>query len=207
MNRIPKSILNCCNNMVISSTLNVTLLRQLTGSVLFFLLIVIGCATPPKTTLAPLPIPILNQSLLEGHTTITGSGMPNGTINVFLDGIPVTKGTTTANGTFDLQVSPLTAKQIVTATQTVAGQTSSHSLPVHVRRATLTQIEIHPVLPIPIDQGQTLAFTAGGLFSNGKTVTSLPGIMWSIEDPTVATIDSEGTVTGIKGGAHDDPGE
>lgn len=183
--------------MDIHPALNMKLLRQLAGRALLILLIVAGCATPPPK---PTPAPMLNPSLLEEQTNVTGSGVPNGTVEVLLDGTPVAKGTVTAKGTFDLEVPALALDQVVTATQTITGQTSALSPSVIVERAPLTQIEINPGLPMTIEQGQTLSFTAKGLFSNGGTEDPLPGITWSIEHPTVATIDADGTVTGIDAG-------
>lgn len=169
--------------------------------VLILTLVVAGCATPPKPTITPTPIPLLAPSLLEGQTTVTGSGVPNATVEVLLDGIPLANGTVTAKGIFDLEVPALALDQVVTATQTITGQTSPPSPSVIVKRAALTQIEINPRLPMIIEQGQTLSFTATGIFSNDKTEDPLSRITWSIENPTIATVNTEGLATGIEAGS------
>lgn len=193
-------------NIWIYRGLNMKLLGQFAGWVLSVLLILAGCATPSSRFLtvnihhptpAPPPTPSVNPSLLEGETTVTGSGVPHARVDILLNGGPITKGTIAANGHFDLEVSSLTADQVVTATQTVTGQTSAPSLPVIVKRAILTQIEINPASPMTIKQGQTLPFTVSGLFSNGRTEVPLPGVTWFIESPTVATIDADGMATGV----------
>ena len=170
---------------------------QLVGGSLLLLLLVAGCVTPPPQ---PTPAPRLNPSLLESQISVTGSGIPDGMVDVLLDGTRVARGKVTEKGTFDVDVPVLEPGQIITATQTINGQTSAHSLPIIVEKASLTEIEIHPALPLTIDQGQTLPFTVRGLYSNGRIEDPLPGVTWSIENPTVATIDAEGIVTGITAG-------
>ncbi len=178
--------------------LNWEFLYKLTIGALFSFFILTGCATPPKP--APLPIPVLNPALLEGQTSVTGSGIPNSTVDLFVNGKPVTRGTTATNGKFHIEVSPLSGRQLVTATQTISGRTSPYSSPVLVKKATLSQVIIYPGFSMTIEPGQTYSLTAKGLFSNGRIEDPLSGITWSIQNPTIASIDAEGTVTGITGG-------
>ena len=181
-------------------------LSQLSVWSLSLLVILAGCTNHSMMTVAihhpslvP-PIPSVNSSLLEGGITVAGSGVPQARVDVFLNGKPFVNSTIPDTGNFNLEVSPLIADQVVTATQTISGRSSAPSLPVVVKRATLTQIDITPALPETIEQGQTLPFNVRGVFSNGRVEAPLAAVTWSSATPTVATIDEDGTATGIHAG-------
>ena len=172
---------SCCPPFKCRSTLNKTILPPLVFSLLVLFLTIPGCITPPPK---PPPAPILNSSLLEGQTSLTGTGVSNGMVDVLLNGTQVAKIKVTEKGNFQVDVPPLKPGQVITATQTITGQTSPLSLPVIVKRATLTEIEIYPVLPLTIEQGQTRSFTVRGLFSNGRIEDPLTKVTWSIGEPS-----------------------
>ena len=156
------------------------------------ILIIAGCTTSPLPTT---PAPILNSSFLEGQTTITGSGVPNGTVEIFLNGNFIARIETPTNGTFAVDVPTLKTGQVITATQTVKGQISPSSPPVIVQSAPLTQISISPSLPPTIEQGQIQRFTATGTFADGQKVNPLPGVRWNSTNSMVATIAPNGVTT------------
>ena len=118
---------------------------------LLFILVVIGCASS-------VPRPSLTQSLIEGGTSVSGSGVPNATIEVLINGQSMAKGSASEEGDFHVNVPPLKAIQAVTATQSVGGLTSVPSVPVIVQKSLLTQINIHPTQPITLEQGRHKPF-------------------------------------------------
>jgi len=90
---------------------------------------------------------------------------------------------------------------VVTATQTIHGTSSDPSPPVVVERATLTHITITPVVAMTVEQGQSLLFKAKGVFSNGRIEDPLPEVRWVIENLAVATIEPDGSATGLDVGS------
>jgi len=169
--------------------------RQFAGRVLIFFLLS-GCATPPQ----PLPAPWVNPTLWEHGTTVTGTGIPYAHVYVWHKGLPIAKNTISSDGTYELTVPGLDNGQVLTVTQTLNGQTSTRSAPVSVNKVMLTGIEIHPVLSKTIEQDQSFPYTVKGIFSNGQTEDPLSEVTWSTNQPAVATIDTDGIVTGLEAG-------
>ena len=99
-----------------------------------------------------------------------------------------------------MDVPPLAAEQTVTATQSMGKLKSLPSVAVTVQKAVLDQIDINPAQSITIEQGRSQTFSVTGLFSNGKRVHPLVGVTWGINDSKIATVDSQGEVTGLKAG-------
>ena len=163
------------------------------SSPLIFALLVAGCATPP-------PSPKLAPSLLEEGTTVSGSGVPKSRIEILVDGQSVAKGSVAKNGKFSVAVPPLAAEQTVRAIQSRGKLKSRPSVPVTVKKAVLNQIDIDPAQSITIDQSQSQSFSVVGLFSNGRKETPLLDVTWGIQDSSIATVNSQGEVTGIKAG-------
>ena len=163
------------------------------SSPLIFAFFIAGCATPP-------PSPKLVSSLLEEETAVSGTGVPKGKIEILVDGQSVAKGSIAKNGKFTVAVPPLAAEQTVTATQSRGKLKSRPSVPVTVQKAVLNQIDITPAQSITIEQGQSQTFSVLGLFSNGRKETPLLGVTWGVNDSGVATVDSQGAVTGMKAG-------
>ena len=79
----------------------------------------------------------------------------------------------------------------------VLGVTASTTLT--VTAATLTGIEISPVLP-SIAAGTATGFSASGLFSDGSVQDLTAQAAWSSSDPTVAAIDAGGIARGLSAG-------
>ena len=175
--------------VVIKQTLNPLWM----SSPLIFAFLIAGCATPP-------PSPKLVSSLLEEATAVSGTGVPKGTIEILVDGQSVAKGSVAKNGKFTVAVPPLAAEQTVTATQSRGKLKSRPSVPVTVQKAALDQIDISPAQSITIEQGQSQTFSVLGLLSNGKRETPLLGVTWGVKDSSIATVDSQGEVTGMKAG-------
>src|SRR5207244_4702207 len=123
-----------------------------------------------------------------GDTTITGTGLSGATVEVFVDARSAGTTSVNANGTWALPVPPLSAGQVITATQTVAGFVSPLSPPVVVGAAVLRRIDITPAPAATIARGQTLAFAARGTFSDSSVVSPLPSVTWSSDNQVVATI-------------------
>ena len=167
------------------------------GSLLILFTLVTGCTTPLPQ---PIPAPRLNPGLLEGQTSIVGIGVPQGTINVLVNGRSVGRGTVAKDGAFTIDVVGLETGQIVTATQTITGRTSAPSLPIIVEKASLTKIEISPALPTTIEPDQIVSFTAKGLLSNGLIEDPLSRVTWSTQNLAVASVDANGMVRGLRPG-------
>ena len=163
-------------------------------SSLLFIFVVIGCASL-------VPRPSLTPSLIEGGTSVSGSGVPNATIEVLVNGQSVAKGSTSEEGDFHLNVPPLQAIQTVTATQNVGGLTSVPSLPVIVQKARLTQIIIQPTQSFTLEQGETQTFSVRGTYSNGVSENPLRGVNWKSDNSAVVTVNAQGQIRGKKVGA------
>nr|WP_277751220.1 Ig-like domain-containing protein [Granulicella sibirica] len=86
-----------------------------------------------------------------------------------------------------------------TVTATLLG-ISQVSVPVTVSAATLQTLAISPsTAQIAAQTAQQ--YTVTGFFSDGTIQDLSPDAIYSISDPTVATADNDGTVTGLKAGA------
>jgi len=142
----------------------------------------------------------VNPTIWEQGTTVTGTGIPHAQVYVWHKGLPIAKDTISSEGTYELIVPALNEEQILTATQTLNGQTSIRSAPVSVNPVKLTGIEIYPVVSTTIEQDQTFPYTAKGVFSNGETENPLPEVTWITNPPTVAMINANGIVTGLEAG-------
>ncbi|GJL54640.1 MAG: hypothetical protein NPIRA02_17720 [Nitrospirales bacterium] len=106
-----------------------------------------------------------------------------------------------SEGTYELTIPELKKGQVLTATQTLNRHTSQTSVPISVQEVTLSEIEIHPVIATMLEEGQSLPYMARGIFSNGKMEAPLAEVTWSTTQPTVATINPDGIVTGQKVGS------
>ena len=164
----------------------------------FILFCILGGCTPLAPSL--IPPPALNPSLLEGQTMITGSGVSNGIVKISIDGKAVAQGIIFEKGNFGVDVPVLILGQVITATQTIKGETSPSSHPIIVQRAPLIQITISPLTPITIEQGQIQRFSAKGAFANGRKVDPLSNVRWKSTNSVVATITPNGVTTGKEPG-------
>ena len=88
----------------------------------------------------------------------------------------------------------------VRSRQLVNNIPSPPSNPVVVGPAILTQIALRPASSTIVDQGQSRRFIAFGTFSDGRVQDPLPKVTWLSQNPSVATIDPQGIVTGIEAG-------
>jgi RHS repeat-associated protein len=84
------------------------------------------------TVLATPPPPVLASPLVEGSTTMSGSGAPGARVDIFVNGGHVATGAIGDSGKFAITVPALAAGQQVTAAQTITGVTSNPSTPVTV---------------------------------------------------------------------------
>jgi len=75
----------------------------------------------------------------------------------------------------------------------------SGSAPLNVSSATLTSITLTPATA-GLTAGSTLALSAKGNFSDGTTQSISRVATWSTSDPTVATVTTQGSVTGVADG-------
>ncbi|WP_371189632.1 beta strand repeat-containing protein [Thalassotalea maritima] len=82
----------------------------------------------------------------------------------------------------------------VTVTATLE-QIGSNQLLISVNEATLTDIQISAVDP-SIAIGVTTELTAIGTLSDGKTYDISQYVVWQSSDPTIASVDADGIVTG-----------
>lgn len=100
--------------------------------------------------------PLVSEPLIEGATSVAGSGVPGAVVEVTVDGAAVSSGLVDGSGRFELTVPPLGAGSVVRATQTVAGVRSPLSVPVIVRARPPT-----PMLTPPLLQGSTAVTGTG----------------------------------------------
>ncbi len=155
----------------------------------------------PVTAVEPPPAPAVDSPLIDGDMEIRGTGLAGASIEVFVDSASVGTTNVNTNNTWALMVDPaLEIGQVVTAIQTVAGIPSPLSDPVTVQEVALNEIEIVPFPTANVEQGQSLQFTAKGTFSNGTVEDPLTNVLWNSDNPTVASIDPNGLVTGNSGG-------
>ncbi len=152
-------------------------------------------------TVHPLP-PVLLSTLKGGDTRVAGTAEPAAQIQLHNNGTPLGAPVqTNAHGQWEVQDLPmLTEADEVTSTQIVNAISSGTSAPVVVGRAGLTQITLATAPTTILGRGAAHRFTATGTFSNGQVKEALGDVIWQSEDPTVATIDNDGTATGINVG-------
>ena len=85
----------------------------------------------------------------------------------------------------------------VTISAVFNGQVGTASLTVN--SATLTSIAVTPT-SASINAGSSQQFTAKGTFSDGSVITLTSQVSWSSTNPSVATINSNGSASGIAAG-------
>ncbi|GJL65856.1 MAG: hypothetical protein NPIRA05_08270 [Nitrospirales bacterium] len=154
-------------------------------------------------TVKPRP-PVVNASLNAGDTTVTGMASPSALIKIMVNEIPLDQQVmANVEGQWQAdKLPPLKEHDRVTSSQLLRHVQSAASTPVVVAPAALTHITLAPGsdAKVILEQGQSQRLTASGLFSNGRTETPMPKVTWSTTPPTVAAIDADGTVTGLKAG-------
>ena len=156
----------------------------------------------PVMVVQPPPPPTVNSPLFAGNTTVNGTGLPNASIEVFVDGTSVGSTAVTTEGNWALPLqTPLEAGQEVTAVQTEAGIPSAPSSPVIVGEAVVETIEITPAPDASIEVGQTQQFSARGILTDGTVQDPLEGVTWSSSNQSAATIDDTGLATGVDQGS------
>lgn len=154
----------------------------------------------PVVVVSRPPAPTISEPLLAGATLVTGSGVPDATLEVFVDGASAGTTSVSADTTWGLPVAvPLVGGQVVRARQTVAGVSSPLSPPVIVRAA-LIRIDIQPAPTASIAVGGTLQFTARGTYASGQIEEPLPGVNWTSDNALVASIAANGVLTGNAAG-------
>ena len=152
-------------------------------------------------TVQPLP-PVLLSTLKGGDTSVAGTAEPTAQIQLHKNGVPLGPPVQAdTQGQWHVQDLPmLTEADQVTSTQLVNAISSVTSTPIVVGPAVLTQIALAPAPTLTVERGTTHHFTATGTFSNGRVEAPLAAVTWSSATPTVATIDEDGTATGIHAG-------
>ena len=156
-----------------------------------------------KTILTVEPIsPTITTRPRAGDTALEGSANPFANISLSINGVPQdAKVEADAQGYWKVEgLAPLTEHDEVTSRQTVNSIQSASSTSVIVSRAVLTQLAIQPSRVVIEKHGQSQSLTARSIFTDGKVDRSLMDVKWSIEDSRVATINSEGIISGIEVG-------
>jgi uncharacterized protein YjdB len=92
---------------------------------------------------------------------------------------------------------------IIHITASMNGITSQVVNVKSVEPVSLVSIAISPSLPTNLVQGGSQQFTAIGTYANGTTEDMTSKVLWSSSDIKVATIDSNGLVTGVGIGTTD----
>ncbi|GJL62169.1 MAG: hypothetical protein NPIRA04_08230 [Nitrospirales bacterium] len=148
--------------------------------------------------------PAVTSSLKAGDTMVSGIATPSASINVMINGTPlVTRVKANAEGQWQADnLPPLDEHDYVTSFQLVNHIQSATSHPVVVKPAVLKEITLTPgpTTVTALELGQSQRYTASGLFSNGRTETPMSKVTWLTKQPTVATIDADGIVTGHEAG-------
>ncbi len=148
--------------------------------------------TPPTITTRP----------RAGDTALEGTADRFANISLTINGViqEIEVGAD-AQGDWKAEgMAPLTEHDEVTSQQTVNSIQSASSTPVIVGKAILTQLEV-PSSQVVIEKGaQSQPLAARGIFSNGKVNQAMTDVKWSVEDPQVVTINSEGIISGIEVG-------
>ena len=116
----------------------------------------------PVTVRARPPAPTVTAPIFEGSLQVSGTGVANASVDVFVNGAPVATGVADPAGAFTIPVPALVAGQQVTATQTVAGVTSIPSAAV-----TVISVPPAPTVTGPLVEG---ALSVSGTGIAGATV-------------------------------------
>ena len=149
----------------------------------------------------PVP-PQIMEPLRAGDSAIQGQAEPLAKIQIWVNETP-RGGEVSADEQGRWQINrPLYLEEHnrISATQAVAQHQSDPSNPIIVGPPRLMEIAIDPGNSVTLSVGQDLKFTASGTYSDGNLETPLSGASWGIEDSSVATIDDDGTATGMKPG-------
>ena len=156
-----------------------------------------------KTILTVEPIsPTITTRPRAGDTALEGSANPFANISLSINGVPQdVKVEADAQGYWKVEgLAPLTEHDEVASRQTVNSIQSASSSTVIVERAVLTQLEIQPSQVMIEKRGQSQPFVVRGIFSDGKVEQVVSDVRWSVADTGVATINSEGIISGIEVG-------
>ena len=146
----------------------------------------------------PIP-PTITTRPRAGDTAIEGTADPFANISLSINGvIQDVEIEADAQGNWKAEgVAPLTEHDEVASLQTVNSIQSASSASVNVARAILTQLEIQPSKVVIQKREQTQPLAARGIYSDGNVDQALSDVGWNIEDSQVATVNSEGIISGV----------
>ncbi|MGI8690336.1 MAG: choice-of-anchor Q domain-containing protein [Thermomicrobiales bacterium] len=157
-----------------------------------------GQTRTPGTAFSPLVVTVTANSAGEpvNGGMVTFTAIPNGGASATLTGSPATIGT---NGQAGVTATANTTVGSYGVTASAAGAPAvTFSLTNAV--ASLTSITLTPSSgagnPPSIKVGQTEQFTAMGTYTDGSTQNLTGQVQWSSSNPQVATVDTNGKVTG-----------
>ncbi len=146
-------------------TFHVTVAPLQAGAVVRATQSLVNLTSPPSapvTVHAIPPAPALTPPLVEGATSVTGTGAAAALVRIFVNNVAAGTGTVADNGSFAVTVATLVAGQQVKATQTVDGIESTPSAPL-----TVVAVPPVPLITTPLVSGST---SVGGTATTGGTV-------------------------------------
>jgi hypothetical protein len=133
-----------------------------------------GTSATAKVTVRSRPVPpVVTKPLVEGATLVTGTGTALALITLQVNGAPVGTQTVGLDGRFEVVVAGLHAGQVVTATQTIDGQTSPLSAAVTARARPPAPVVTSPLVAGSVEvRGTGSPDAAVVLFMNGVRVAT-----------------------------------
>ena len=148
----------------------------------------------PNASISPTAV----ESLSPGAHQVfrASSNDPAATFIWTLDGVPAAAGTS-----YDFTATPdRQGPHLVVLTASHGGLASSTDVPVVVAvPVTLTSITVTAAAPT-VEPGNTDTARALGRFSDGSSSDLTDQVTWTTSVPSVATVDADGTITGVATG-------
>jgi len=143
-----------------------------------------------------------SQSIAKGTTvqfeatgTLTDGTTQNETGSVTWTSSNTAVVSINVNGAPGLAMGVSAGMSTITASVTDASGTFSSSATLTVTSATLTSINVNPVLTVPIPLGTVQQFTATGTFSDNSMQDITGSVVWSTLPTSVASITASGLAT------------
>lgn len=132
-----------------------------------------------------------------------GAGVPDEEIVVLVDGQPAGTAITDDEGAYAVELvfdalPPTTRELQAVAYEGSALETRSRVAETRLRRI-LSELWIEPG-SATVAQGGTVQLSAVGMWDDGRTDDLSAQASWTSSDETVATVDDDGTVTGVSSG-------
>ncbi len=140
----------------------------------------------------------LSAEAYEGETKLSGGSFTYKSSNT--DALTVdSDGKLTAKATASEVVITITYENKENSSKTYSGSKEIKLAVNEKDKATLTSVKVEPTETM-VKAGDSTTLKATAEFNDGSTVTDGSKFTWSSEDESLATVDGEGKVTGVKYG-------